>query len=72
MTKRAVLVLEDSTVYVGFSFGAEVTTCSEIVFDNAMAGYQGILTDTYFAGQFKPRLALLSKKSTRRLNAKTE
>ena len=51
MTKRAILVLEDGSVYEGFSFGAESTTCGEVVFDTIMAGYQEMLTDPSFAGQ---------------------
>ena len=63
MTKKAVRILEDSIAYIGFFFGVEATTCSEVVFDNAIASYQKMLTDTSFAGQFKPHLALLSKKN---------
>ena len=33
------------------SFGAEITTYGEVVFDTAMAGYQEMLTDPSFAGQ---------------------
>ncbi len=31
MTKRAILVLEDGSVYDGFSFGAEADTHGEVV-----------------------------------------
>src|SRR4030042_294945 len=51
MSKKALLVLEDGSVYEGCSFGAETTTCGEVVFDTAMAGYQEMLTDPSFAGQ---------------------
>ncbi len=51
MGKKALLVLEDGSVYEGFSFGAETTTYGEVVFDTAMAGYQEMLTDPSFAGQ---------------------
>ncbi|MEW6142031.1 MAG: glutamine-hydrolyzing carbamoyl-phosphate synthase small subunit [Chloroflexota bacterium] len=51
MTKKAILVLEDSMVFEGQTFGAETTTYGEVVFDTAMAGYQEMLTDPSFAGQ---------------------
>lgn len=51
MTKKAILVLEDSSVYEGHSFGAEATTYGEVVFDTSMTGYQEMLTDPSFAGQ---------------------
>jgi carbamoyl-phosphate synthase small subunit len=51
MTKKAILVLEDGSVYEGQSFGATTTTYGEVVFDTGMAGYQEMLTDPSFAGQ---------------------
>ena len=51
MSKKAYLVLEDGTTYEGESFGAEATTCGEVVFDTSMTGYQEMLTDPSFAGQ---------------------
>jgi len=51
MTKTAILVLEDGSVYEGYSFGAETDTCGEVVFNTSMAGYQEILTDPSYAGQ---------------------
>jgi len=51
MTKKAILVLEDGSVYEGEAFGARVTTYGEVVFDTSMAGYQEMLTDPSFAGQ---------------------
>lgn len=51
MTKRAILVLEDGSVYEGDSFGAEASAYGEVVFDTSMAGYQEMLTDPSFAGQ---------------------
>lgn len=51
MTKKAILVLEDSSVYEGDSFGAETTTYGEVVFDTSMTGYQEMLTDPSSAGQ---------------------
>jgi carbamoyl-phosphate synthase small subunit len=51
MAKKAILVLEDGSVYEGHSFGAETTTYGEVVFDTSMTGYQEMLTDPSFAGQ---------------------
>jgi carbamoyl-phosphate synthase small subunit len=51
MSKKAILALQDGSVYEGDSFGAETTTYGEVVFDTAMAGYQEMLTDPSFAGQ---------------------
>ena len=51
MIKKAILVLEDGSVYEGHSFGARCTTYGEVVFDTSMAGYQEMLTDPSFAGQ---------------------
>jgi len=51
MAKKAILVLEDGSVYEGYSFGAETTTYGEVVFDTSMTGYQEMLTDPSFAGQ---------------------
>ncbi len=51
MTKRAILVLEDGSVYEGFAFGAEADTYGEVVFNTSMTGYQEMLTDPSYAGQ---------------------
>ncbi len=51
MTKRAILVLEDGSVYEGFSFGAEADALGEVVFNTSMAGYQEMLTDPSYSGQ---------------------
>jgi carbamoyl-phosphate synthase small subunit len=51
MTTRAILALQDSTVYEGYSFGAEIDTYGEVVFNTSMIGYQEILTDPSYAGQ---------------------
>ncbi len=51
MAKRAILVLEDGSVYEGFSFGAEADTFGEVVFNTSMTGYQEMLTDPSYAGQ---------------------
>jgi carbamoyl-phosphate synthase small subunit len=51
MAKMAILVLEDGSVYEGYTFGAEADTCGEAVFNTSMAGYQEMLTDPSYAGQ---------------------
>ena len=51
MPKRAFLVLEDGSVYEGYSFGAETTAYGEAVFNTSMTGYEGMLTDPSYAGQ---------------------
>jgi len=51
MAKKAILVLEDGSVYEGDAFGAETTTHGEVVFSTSMTGYQEMLTDPSFAGQ---------------------
>ena len=51
MANRAILVLEDGTVYEGFSFGAESDAIGEAVFNTSMIGYQEMLTDPSYAGQ---------------------
>ena len=51
MTRKAILVLEDGSVYEGWSFGATTTAYGEVVFDTGMTGYQEMLTDPSFAGQ---------------------
>ena len=48
---KAVLLLEDGTVFEGKSFGAKATRCGEVVFNTAMAGYQEILTDPSYNEQ---------------------
>ena len=51
MTRKAILVLEDDSVYEGYTFGAEIDTHGEVVFNTSMAGYQEMLTDPSYAGQ---------------------
>ncbi|MFQ3573039.1 MAG: glutamine-hydrolyzing carbamoyl-phosphate synthase small subunit [Thermodesulfovibrionales bacterium] len=51
MKKRALLVLEDGTVFEGFALGAEGQTIGEVVFNTSMTGYQEILTDPSYKGQ---------------------
>ena len=51
MTKTAILVLADGSVYEGYSFGAETDSVGEAVFNTSMAGYQEMITDPSYAGQ---------------------
>ena len=48
---RAVLALEDGSVYAGRPFGATGQVGGEVVFHTAMTGYQEILTDPSYHGQ---------------------
>lgn len=45
------IALEDGTILKGKSFGAEVDTIGEIVFNTSMMGYQEILTDPSYKYQ---------------------
>ncbi|MFC6591813.1 glutamine-hydrolyzing carbamoyl-phosphate synthase small subunit [Deinococcus lacus] len=49
--ERAVLALEDGTVYRGYAFGHRGETVGEVVFNTSMTGYQEILTDPSYNGQ---------------------
>ncbi len=49
--KKAVLVLEDGTVFNGFSAGAIGTATGEIAFNTGMTGYQEVFTDPSYYGQ---------------------
>jgi len=48
---KAILLLEDGTVFEGSSFGAKGQKCGEVVFNTAMTGYQEILTDPSYNEQ---------------------
>ena len=49
--QKAVLALEDGTVFRGESFGAAGEVAGEVIFNTAMTGYQEILTDPSYKGQ---------------------
>lgn len=51
MTKPALLVLEDGTVFQGLSIGVDGCSAGEVVFNTAMTGYQEILSDPSYARQ---------------------
>jgi carbamoyl-phosphate synthase small subunit len=48
---KAILLLEDGTVFEGRSFGATGHKCGEVVFNTSMSGYQEILTDPSYNEQ---------------------
>lgn len=48
---RAVLALEDGTLFHGYTSGSNGTVCGEIVFNTSMTGYQEICTDPSYANQ---------------------
>ena len=50
--RRAYLALADGTVFHGVAFGAKKDALGEVVFNTGMSGYQEILTDPSYAGQF--------------------
>lgn len=49
--KKALLALEDGTVFSGESFGGSGEINGEVIFNTAMTGYQEILTDPSYKGQ---------------------
>src|SRR5262245_21228350 len=48
---KAILALEDGTVFHGEAFGAPASACGEVCFNTSMTGYQEILTDPSYKGQ---------------------
>ncbi len=50
--RKAFLALADGTVFHGVAFGAARDCVGEVVFNTGMCGYQEILTDPSYAGQF--------------------
>jgi carbamoyl-phosphate synthase small subunit len=49
--QKAILALEDGTIFEGWSFGFPGEKAGEVVFNTSMAGYQEILTDPSYKGQ---------------------
>ncbi len=52
MQKKHFLVLEDGTIFYGHSCGAAIDTPGEAVFNTGMTGYQEIVSDPSYYGQF--------------------
>ena len=50
-SKKAVLVLEDGTFFMGKGFGTSKKTSGEVVFSTSMVGYPEALTDPSYKGQ---------------------
>ena len=48
---KAILALEDGSVFHGEGFGAQASACGEVCFNTSMTGYQEILTDPSYKGQ---------------------
>jgi len=48
---KAIIALEDGTIFEGISFGAAGEMLGEIVFNTSMTGYQEIMTDPSYKGQ---------------------
>jgi len=51
LLKNAKLILEDNSVFEGFSFGYESAVSGEVVFNTGMTGYPEALTDPSYKGQ---------------------
>ena len=49
--KKAVLLLEDGTLFIGHGFGAPKKRSGEVVFSTSMVGYPEALTDPSYKGQ---------------------
>lgn len=50
--RKAFLALADGAVFRGVAFGARRDALGEVVFNTGMSGYQEIVTDPSYAGQF--------------------
>jgi len=48
---KAIIALEDGTIFEGWAFGARGERVGELVFNTSMTGYQEILTDPSYCGQ---------------------
>lgn len=50
--RKAFLALADGSVFYGYSVGAPVDSFGEVVFNTSLSGYEEILSDPSYAGQF--------------------
>ena len=48
---KAILALEDGSIFHGTGFGAKTSAAGEVCFNTSMTGYQEILTDPSYKGQ---------------------
>jgi len=51
LVSKAILALEDGTIFKGQAFGATESVAGEVCFNTSMTGYQEILTDPSYKGQ---------------------
>ena len=51
LVSKAILALEDGTVFKGQAFGATESVAGEVCFNTSMTGYQEIFTDPSYYGQ---------------------
>ena len=70
---KAVLLLEDGTVFEGTSFGAQGIKCGEVVFNTSMTGYQEITTDpSYYEQIITMTYPLIGNYGTNGLDAESK
>src|SRR6267378_3847028 len=66
---KAILALEDGSLFHGEAFGARASACGEVCFNTSMTGYQEILTDPSYKGQIVtmtyPRLSAIGARICR-------
>ncbi len=48
---KAILLLEDGTIFRGYAFAGQGRALGEVVFNTSMTGYQEVLTDPSYKGQ---------------------
>jgi carbamoyl-phosphate synthase small subunit len=48
---KAILALQDGSIFHGYSIGAAGCAIGEVVFNTSMTGYQEILTDPSYSHQ---------------------
>ena len=51
MQQKAILALEDGSVYTGRAYGARSVRTGEVVFNTSFTGYQEVFTDPSYTGQ---------------------
>jgi carbamoyl-phosphate synthase small subunit len=70
---KAILLLEDGTVFEGTSFGAKGQKCGEVVFNTSMTGYQEITTDpSYYEQIITMTYPLIGNYGTNGLDAESK
>ena len=70
---KAILLLEDGTVFEGTSFGAKGQKCGEVVFNTSMTGYQEITTDpSYYEQIITMTYPLIGNYGTNALDAESK